>query len=450
MSGVTDSKTRRTVANDSRQASFSELAHRLIPGGGHTYSRGDDQFPEIAPRALECGKGARVWDIDGEEFVDWGMGINNVLIGHAEPAIDDAAVAALRNGQAFSRPSPLEVEAAEAVLGLFPDMDMVKFCKNGSDANDAAIRLARAITGRDLVAYDGTAPFLSINDWFIGRTVVAAGVPDATRSLAVPFVFNDLESVERLFAEQGDRLAAAILEVCRDVRPSVAFLRRLRELCTAHGVLLIFDEVVTAFRYGLHGAHELFDVSPDLMSIGKGMGNGYAIAALLGRREYMERGGLRHSRERVFLLSTTNGPERSALAAVVATVRFYRDHDVIGKLHETGGALAAAINDAAGRHGVSEFVAAAGDFSCRPMLVVRGPDGAPSYAYRTLLQQELVRGGVLMPWICPSFRHGPAELEQTETALDAACAVVARSLEAGSTDGFLIGEPVKPVFRARN
>lgn len=429
---------------------FSTRAHELIPGGAHTYSRGDDQFPELAPRALERGRGARVWDIDGNEFVDWGMGINNVLIGHAEASIDDAAVAALRLGQAFSRPTPLELDAAEAVLALFPDMEMIKFAKNGSDVNDAAIRLARAITGRDLVGYDGTAPFLSITDWFIGTTAVAAGVPAVMRSLAAPFQFNDIESVERLFAEHRGQLAALILEVCRDVRPAPGFLETIRRLCDEHGTLLIFDEVVTAFRYGLHGAHALFGVEPDLMSIGKGVANGYSVAALLGRREHMERGGLRHRSDRVFLLSTTNGPERSALAAALATVRFYRDHDVIGRIHEVGKKLNRAVAAAADRRGVGEHVSTATDFDCRPVLKVRGPDGALSAAYRTLFQQELVRRGVLMPWVCASYRHGGDELAATSDALDGACAILARALEAGTTDGFLVGDAAKPVFRARN
>src|ERR1051325_3875358 len=224
---------------------FTERAHRVIPGGAHTFSRGDDQFPAEGPAGFVRGKGARVWDIAGREFVDWGMGINNVLVGHAEDAIDDAAIAALRNGQAFSRPSPLEVDAAEALLTLFPGMDMVKFGKNGSDANTGAVRLARAITGRQLVAYDASAPFLAIHDWFIGKTVMNAGIPEAVHSLTVPFIYNDVASVERLFAEHPQRLAAVVLEVCRDARPAPGFLETLRRLCDAHGTLLVFDEIVT-------------------------------------------------------------------------------------------------------------------------------------------------------------------------------------------------------------
>ena len=429
---------------------FSARAQAVIPGGAHTYSKGDDILPVNAPEAFVRGKGARVWDLTGREFVDWGMGINNVLIGHAEDVIDDAAVQALRQGQSFSRPTPLEVEAAEAVVALFPGMAMAKFAKNGSDANDAALRLARTVTGRDLVAYDADAPFLSIHDWFIGNTAMNAGIPEAAARLAVGFRFNDVASMEGLFGEHGSRLAAVILEPCRDVRPRPGFLERLRALCDAHGTVLVFDEMVTGFRYALGGAEALLGVRPDLRAIGKAMANGYALTALVGTRALMERGGLAHEAPRTFLLSTTNGAERSALAAGLATIGVYRDRDVVKHLYEVGGWLMRSLEETARRHGVERFVGAPSDFACRPVLKCLGPDGAPSPSFRTLFLQELLRAGVFMPWVCPSFRHGPSELAQTAEALERACGVYARAIEKGTADGFLEGRPVKAVFRRFN
>src|SRR5262245_3604311 len=379
---------------------FSDRAHAVIPGGAHTYSRGDDQFPEVAPQAFVRGKGARVWDIENVEYVDWGMGINNVLIGHAEDVIDDAAIAAIRNGQAFSRPTPLEVEVAEAILELFPAMDMVKYGKNGSDANTSAVRLARAITGRDLIGYDESAPFLAIHDWFIGKTLVNAGVPNAIQDLCVGFRFNDTASVERMFAENHGKIACVVMEVCRDVKPAPGFLQTLRKLCTENGTLLVFDEVVTGFRYALNGAHSLFGVTPDFMSIGKGMANGYAISAILGKREFMERGGIHHDKERVFFLSTTNGPEQSALAVTIATIQFYCSHDVIGRIYANGQAIIDGLASAAKRHGIAEYVSAASDFACRPSLKFYGPDRQASLAYRTLFLQEMILRGIFIPWVC--------------------------------------------------
>jgi glutamate-1-semialdehyde 2,1-aminomutase len=439
---------RLTAPRDDEE--FRRRAHDAIPGGAHTYSRGDDQLPIDAPSCFTRGKGGRCWDLHGRDFVDWGMGINNVLIGHAEDEIDEAAIAAIRNGVAFSRPTPLEVEAAEKLLCLFPGMGMVKFGKNGSDANTAAIRLARAITGRDLIAYDASAPFLSIHDWFIGTTVVNAGVPDAISSLSVPFTFNDPASVEAAFARHPGRIAVVVLEVCRDRKPAAGFLETVRRLCDEHGTLLLFDEIITGFRYALHGAHSLFNVAPDLMSVGKAMANGYALTALLGRRDYMERGGLRHHEPRVFLLSTTNGPEQSALAAMIATVQFYCEHDVIGRLASTGQRLINGFASAARRHGVDRFVSADSEFGCRPAPVFRSPDGQPSMAWRTLFLQETLRRGVFLPWLCPCYRHDMADIDRTLDAIDAACAVYAKAMDAGSVERFLGGPPVKPVFRKWN
>jgi glutamate-1-semialdehyde aminotransferase/spore coat polysaccharide biosynthesis protein SpsF (cytidylyltransferase family) len=429
---------------------FTHRAHAVIPGGAHTYSRGDDQLPAEAPRGFVSGKGARATDIDGRVWVDWGMGINNVLIGHAEDVIDDAAIAAIRRGQAFTRPTPVEVELAERLVAHFPGMDMIKFAKNGSDPNSAAIRLARAITGRTRVAYDETAPFLAIHDWFIGRTVVNAGVPEAIRALSVPFRLNEPATVDALFDGPDEPPACVILEIARERTPAPGFLEHLRAKCDAHGTLLIFDEVVTGFRYALHGLYSTLGVTPDLLSIGKGMANGYAIAALLGRREYMERGGIRHGHERVFFLSTTNGPEQSALAAAAATLDFYLAHDVIAKLADVGAAVKRGLADAARHHGISDRVGTLGDYDNRPLLDIRGPDGNASFPFRTLFVQEMCRHGVFMPYICPSFRHGPSELDQTFEAFDRACAVQAQALEAGTTDGFLNGPPARPVFRKWN
>ncbi len=429
---------------------FNERAARVIPGGAHTYSKGRDQFPANAPQAFVRGKGARVRDLDGREFVDWGMGINNVLIGHAEDVIDDAACAAGRGGQNFSRPTLREVEAAEKLSALVDGAEMIKFAKNGSDANTAALRLARAVTGRRRVLFDGAAPFLAIHDWFIGHTPVAAGVPDEVKRLAHPFTYNDLGSAERLFAEHHDDVAAVILEPCRERRPAPGFLEGVRALCDRYGAILIFDEIVTGFRYCLHGASRLFAVRPDLITLGKGMANGYAVAALAGRASIMERGGLDHDGERVFLLSTTNGAEQSGLAAGIATMEFYERHDVIAQLARAGGAAAAAVRGAAAAAGIGAFLKAEGDFDCRPALVCLDHEGRPSPPHRTLFLQELIRHGVFMPWICPSFRHGDSELAQTAEACRAASQVSARAIERRSVDTLLDGPPVKPVMRRYN
>lgn len=386
-----------------------------MPGGCHTNSKGSDRYPANAPHRIVRGKGGRVWADDGREFVDWSMGINNVLIGHAEDAIDDAAVAALRTGQSFGRPSDLEEQAAEAVLELFPHGEMIKFCKNGSDANNAAIRLARAITGRPHIAYDGAAPFLSTADWFVGGWPSKwAGTLDSDRAFALTFRFNDVDSLERCFATRP--LAGVILELGRMERPTPAFLAALRELTKRHGTLLIVDEVVTGYRYALHGLCAEFSIDPDLFTLGKGIANGYSVAALCGKREYMQRGA-----DDVFLLSTTNGAERSGLAAAIATAAFYQTYDVVERLAAVGEAFAEVVNREAHAAGVADRIAVRTEFACRPALM--GDD-----ATKRLFCETLIDHGVLVPpaWVCPCYRRPIAEVQQTEFAVGSACRRLAR------------------------
>lgn len=437
----------RTPSDDGE---FTRRIHAVIPGGAHTYSRGDDQLPELAPRCFVRAKGGRAWDLNGREFVDWGMGINNVLIGHAENAIDEAAFESAQRGQALTRPSIGELQLAETLIAVFPGMEMAKFAKNGSDANLAAIRLARAITGKKLIAFDAAAPFLGIHDWFIGSTVMNAGVPEAVQRLSVPFRFNDFESMRGMFELHGADLAIVVLEVCRDIKPASGFLEELRTLCDRFGTLLLFDEIVTAFRYSLRGMYAEYGVIPDFLSLGKGMANGYALSALLGKRECMMRAGLHHTAERVFILSTTNGPEQSALGAALATIDFYGGHDVIGQIRHTGGRLTDIVDAAAREAGIEGHVTARTDYACRPLLVVRDARREVSASYKTLMQQELARHGVFLPWVCPCFRHTQQDLDRTEEAMVSATRVVANALSDGSVEKHLVGSPSKPVFRRYN
>jgi len=390
----------------------SERRHQLIPGGCHTYSKGDKNFPPGAP-VLYAGSGGRVLDAQGRSFVDWGMGINNVLIGHAEPAIDEPAVGALRHGQAFCRPALLEEKAAEAVLELYAngrDHLMIKFAKSGSDANNAAIRLARAVTGRQHIAFDATAPFLSTADWFCSAQPKWRGTLDAELAFAHGFRFNDIDSLVQVFA--GRPLACVILEVCRFERPTQAFVHTLQELCRSHGTLLVVDEVVTGYRFGQRGAATLFGLEPDLFTLGKGMANGYSVAALLGRREYMARGA-----DDVFLLSTTNGAESSGLAAAIATAAFYQEHDVISGLINCGRVLERHVAEVSEEFHLA--IRMEGEFASRQRLMM--PEAWRRTFHTTLLQQ-----GVLWPysWTCPCYRRTAEELEVTRRALVEACRAV--------------------------
>ena len=437
-----------TARNLTNQDELRRRLHDAIPGGAHTYAKGDDQFPAEAPPALVRGSGCRVWDVDGNEFIEYGMGLRAVTLGHAFPRVVEAASRALQDGANFSRPSVLELECAERFLDVIPGADMVKFTKDGSTANTAALKLACAHTGRDLVVLCGDQPFLSYDDWFIGTTAFDAGIPPEAVSLTRTFRYNDLGSLERVFAEEAGRVACVILEPERTEPPQRGFLEGVQELCRREGAVLIFDEMVTGFRWHVGGAQAVHGITPDLSTFGKALGNGFAISALAGRRELMELGGLRTDRERVFLLSTTHGAERHALAAAIATIDVYVEEDVVGRLHEAGSRLRAGIDAAAAAAGVSEHVQVVGRDCCL-LYTTRGTDGEPSQEFRTLFMQELVRGGILAPSFVVSFSHDDDTIDETIEVVAGALDVYRRALDNG-VEGYLVGPSIKPVYRPFN
>ena len=423
-------------------------AHGLIPGGAHTYSKGDDQFPAIAPATLERGDGARVWDADGREYLDWCMGLRAMSLGYGHKAVNRAAIEQIGKGSNFGRPSSVEADLAQDLVDLVPGMEMVKFAKNGSTVTTAAVKLARAHTGRDMVAVCRDHPFFSYDDWFIGSTVCDAGIPEAMKALTTSFRYNRLDDVEALFARHPGQIACVILEPATWEPPKDRFLHRLRDLCHREGAVFILDEMVTGFRFHRQGAQVLFDVEADLCTLGKGMGNGFSIAALLGKGEFMEAGGLFHGGRRVFLISTTHGAENHSLAAARAVIRAFAEDDVTGHMARIGGLLIEGLNVAATEAGLGERFSAFG-FACNPYYVCRGRDGEPSAGLKTLFMQELVKAGILMPYIAPAYAHTEVDVARTVEAARKAFAVYAQALDSGWED-LLVGPPVQPVFRAFN
>lgn len=428
-----------------KSAAFGERLHALIPGGAHTYAKGDDQFPEGMAPVIVSGRGCRVRDVDGLEYVEYGAGLRSVTLGHAEPRVIRAATRAMRNGSNFVRPAALEMEAAEDLLRLIDAAEMVKFAKNGSDVTTAAVRLARAVTGRDLVAICEDQPFFSTDDWFIGHTAMPAGIPDAIRDLTVGFRFNDLESARALFERYPGRIAAVVLEAATAIEPAPGFLAALRDLCTAEGALLVFDELITGFRWHLKGAQHLYGVAPDLSAFGKAMGNGFAISALVGRRDVMERGGLRHAEERVFLLSTTHGAEAHALAAAREVMRIYEAEGVCERLAERGERLAAGLRAAAEAAGVANQFLLLGR-PCNLVYATLDAEGIRSQSFRTLFLQETIARGVLALSFVVGVAHDDDAIDRTVEAVSRALVVYRRALEDG-IEGHLRGRPVRPVMR---
>lgn len=432
------------VGSHDRSRELQNRLHELVPGGAHTYARGPDQYPEYLAPILQRGKGCRVWDVDGNCYVEYGMGLRSVTLGHGYQPVVDAVTAAIADGVNFSRPTALEVAAAEDFLELVSAADMVKFAKNGSDATTAAVRLARAVTGRERIAVCHQ-PFFSTDDWFIGTTEMNGGIPASAVAATARFTYNDLDSVKDALA--GNDVACVILEAATALaEPAPGFLEGVRALCDSHGTLLVFDEMITGYRWSAGGAQAVYGVAPDLSCWGKAMANGFPLSALAGKREYMELGGLRTDRDRVFLLSTTHGPETAALAAFRAVVHAYRTTDPVGRMEHAGRALADGVNAAAAKHGVADYLEVAGRPSCL-VFVTRDADGQPSQAYRTLFMQELLRRGVLGQSFVVSAAHGADAVAATISAVEDALPVYRKAIEKGSVDGLLVGRPVAPALR---
>ena len=432
----------------SRSRALQPKAHRLIPGGSHTYAKGDDQYPEQAPAFIAHGKGCHVWDVDNNEFIEYGMGLRAVTLGHAFEPVLTAAYRQMQLGTNFTRPAKIEVDLAEAMLEVIDGADMVKFAKNGSDVTTAAVKLARAFTGRDLIAICGDQPFFSTDDWFIGSTEMNAGIPAAITNLTLKFHYNDIESLRLLFDQHRGQVACVVMEPEAVTSPMPDYLNHVKELCEAHGALLVFDEMITGFRWNLGGAQKFHGVVPDLSTFGKAMGNGFAISALAGKREILRLGGLDHDQARVFLLSTTHGAETHALAAALETIRIYREKNVVEFLWRQGERLGALVNQSVAENHLEGFFELAGR-ACNLVFATRDQDGNRSQAFRTLFMQEMIRRGVIAPSFVVSFSHTDADIERTAEAVYQAHVVYRKALNEG-IDRYLKDRPVKPVNRRYN
>jgi glutamate-1-semialdehyde 2,1-aminomutase len=429
-------------------ARMRQQVHSIIPGGAHTYAKGDDQFPVLAPGFLTRGHGCHVWDVDGNEFIEYGMGLRAVTLGHAYQPVVEAAYNQMLLGSNFTRPATVELDCAEAFLNLIEGADMVKFAKDGSDVTSAAVRLARAYTGRDLIARCGDQPFFSVDDWFIGNTPMSAGIPTSIQALTIQFHYNDIDSLRVLFDENPGRIACVLLEAATSVEPQRGFLHALQDLCRQHGAIFILDEMITGFRWHIGGAQKVYGIAPDLSAFGKGLGNGFSVSALAGKKELMELGGLHHDKERVFLLSTTHGAENHSLAAAIRTMQIYRQEKVVERLYSQGERLQAGINRAIESYDLVGYFEILG----RPSNLIyatRDRSRQPSQAFRTLFLQETIRRGLLMPSLVVSFSHTDADIDRTIDAIGEALRVYRRALEDG-VEKYLIGRPVKPVFRKFN
>lgn len=440
----------KKITNFTKSREFSNQIHDLIPGGAHTYSKGDDQFPFNAPAAITHGKGARIWDLDGNEFIDCSMGLTSVCIGHGYEPVAQAVADAAFQGTNFQRPALIELEAAKLFLDTVESGDMVKFAKNGSTVTTAAVKLARAFTGRNRVAICREHNFFSFDDWFIVTTPCDRGIPEKMRSMTALFSYNNYESVEQLLSNKDHDIACLILEPVKFDPPKDNFLHKVAELCKDRGVLLILDEMVSGFKWSLKGAHNYYGVKPDMSTWGKGIANGFSACALTGRADVMELGGIRQEGEdKLFLISTTHGAETIGLAAMNATIKAFVDNNMIESNWQRGAELKSRLDQVVLKNELHNALKWIG-YPCLLALVCLNAEGSPDDAFRTLMMQEMIARGVLFQGLFyTTWSHQQAELDHFVMAFDESCAIYKKAINAGNTNTLLIGRPAKAVFRKK-
>lgn len=446
---------------------FSERLNKVIPGGAHTYSRGDDQFPSNAPSILTKGEGAYVWSPDGKKYLDYGMGLRSVNLGYGNREVADVVMKEILDGNNLTRASLTELKAAELLSSIIPSAEMVKFAKHGSTVTTAAVKLARAFTGRKYVAVPFEQPFFSFDDWFIGSTVLQKGTLSETSNYTIKFHYNDLDSLNSLFETYPGQIAAVMMEAATTLNPCSNscktdeikcrncpnhkdnFLKKTLDLAHKNGALFILDEMITGFRWDFKGAQNYYGITPDLSTFGKAMANGFAVAALTGRREIMSLGNIHvEGQERVFLTSTTHGAEMGSLGAFIKTMEILERDHVVEHFWEYGQKLKTGMNNIADELEIAPYFHLEG-YPCSLNYITKNKSGEISLEYRTLFAQEMIKHGVMMPYIALCQAHGQKELELTLDATRKSLVVYKKALEEG-VEKFLEGPSIKPVFRKYN
>ncbi len=422
------------------QVQYKRALH-TIPTASQTFSKSALMYVEgSAPLFADRGEGCYLWDIDGNRFTDFVMGLLPVVLGYKDPEIDRAIINQLARGITFSLATELEAGLAEMLIDVIPCAEKVRFGKNGTDATSAAIRLARAHTGRDRVAVCG---YHGWQDWYIGATARHLGVPQAVRDLTATFTYNDANSLADLLGQHKGEFAAVILEPVTFDLPDNGFLQSVQTLAHEHGAVLIFDEIVTGFRAALGGAQELFGVTPDLACFGKALGNGMPISAIVGRADIMT------LMDDIFF-SGTFGGETLSLAASIATIKKLKSSNAVERIHSVGGQLLTGIKSQISGHDLEPYFQAIGQ-NWWPSFQPKPNDRFDSNLLTSLMRQEFVAQGLLyLSTFNISLAHDDDEIiRQTLASTNQALIKIADALESNRPEDHLKGPVVKPIFQVR-
>jgi glutamate-1-semialdehyde 2,1-aminomutase len=419
---------------------FLDLVEKIIPLGSQTFSKSRTQYPVgVSPLFIERGEGSKVWDIDGNKYVDFVNSLLAVSIGYNHPSVNAAVTEQLKKGVSFSLPSKLEYEVASLLVDMVPCAEMVRFGKNGSDATSAAIRLARAYTQRDCIAVCG---YHGWHDWYIGTTTKNLGVPAVSSDLSFSFPYNDIDALERLLISHKDNFAAIIMEPMNAVYPSLGYLEAVREIATKHKVVLIFDEICTGARLSPGGAQELFGVTPDLCVMGKGLANGHPLSAVLGKREIME------LCSEIFF-SGTFGGENLSLAAAKEVLTLVKTGVVTKKLEQTGSIIMEGVRGIVADNGLDGIFSVSGHPSWSFINISRETVNDVMLLKTLFLQEMFKRGILVLSSHNISYAHSSSDVTKLLVAYSETLSVLKDSIKNNSVRDTLECEPLKLLFKVR-
>jgi glutamate-1-semialdehyde aminotransferase len=423
------------LPNITKSTEMYHRAKKLMHPITQTLAKGPGQFTlGVSPVYVERAKGSKIWDVDGNEYLDYCMGIGPISLGYAYEKVDNAIREQLDKGITFSLMHRLELEVAEKLHEIIPNAESVRISKQGADVCSAAVRIARAFTKRNKVAVCG---YHGWHDWYIGTTTRDAGIPQAIKDLTVSIKYNDIESVKAIMT---DDLACVIIEPIVFEAPKNDFLKELYEVCKANGTLLIFDEMWTGFRLALGGAQEFFGVTPDLAVYSKACANGMPIAFLTGRDDVMS------LFETDVFYFTTFGGEALSLAATLATIEEMQTKNVPQYLASQGQKIMDGFNALLEKHGMQEYLSIGG-FPCRSIVNFSEKAG-DGLLLKTYLQQEMIKRGIL--WssfhnMC--FSHSDEDVAFTLAVYDDIFPEFKQLIESNSVETKIQGQVLEPVFR---
>ena len=440
-----------------RSNQLYSIGKKIIPSGGQTYSKGVTQFTDgVAPKYLDSGKGAYAIDVDGNKYIDYVLACQPLILGYSDKDVNKAINKQLKKGSTFSLHNKLEIDVAKTLIEIVPSAEMVRFGKNGADATTIGIRLARAYTKRDEIAFCG---YHGWHDWFIATTDLNGGIPKFNNDLIHKFNYNDIESLEKIFKKRKNKIAAVMMEPLAVAEPKCYssktckrkicksfcqnnFLHKVKKLAKKNGAVLIFDEVVTGFRFSLGGAQELTGVTPDLTALAKAMSNGVPISAIVGKKNIMK------LLDKTFF-SFTYGGDCIGLSAAKATIEKIKKKNVIEHIYKMGNHLKKGINNLSMKHGLQDYIKCVG-YPCRSILSINGNKKFNDLEIKTFIQQELFKRGILWAaYHTISWSHKKREIDKTLNAFSDIFDIFEKKFIKSNLriKNSLEGKMLKPVFR---